>query len=163
MVTSWGLVGFFRCFLQRFIIDPRWVQEFFHEQYQYISIFIYVHKNMYMLTQISCCVMEFSGIHENMNETCSRLNLGKKKTLYIRWASTSCKRSQNTYKWPYKWVSAGISSLVSGVMGPYLKLVGARFVTCCWYILAYSPRGHHHARPLTLNTPKGMLIATVFF
>lgn len=65
MVTSWGLVGFFRCFLQMFIIDPRWVQEFFHEQYQYISIYIFVHKNMYMLTQISCCVMEFSGIHEN--------------------------------------------------------------------------------------------------
>ena len=42
------------------------MQEFFHEQYQYISIYIFVHKNMYMLTQISCCVMEFSGIHENM-------------------------------------------------------------------------------------------------
>ena len=65
--------------------------------------------------------------HSWKHEKCSRLNLGKKKTWYTRWASTSCKRSHNTY---YKWVSAGISSLVSGVIGPYLKLVGARFVTC---------------------------------
>ena len=40
---------------------------------------------------------------------------------------TSYKWSCNPYKWPHKWVT-GIIMPISGVMGPYLQLVGADLV-----------------------------------
>ena len=47
-----------------------------------------------------------------------------------RWAPTSCKLSYNPYKWPYKWVTGGIT-LISGVITLLITgMVNCQVVNC---------------------------------